>query len=403
MNVIQHLEQCVMLDTVGFTVDGINAKLPKNIKVNDDPSWSTGHMTTPSGKRSFTVRHVKKHNRLRIEGSAAAYFQGHNIVSSNDLVMTVVSMLKAVKDTHHIPIPLWEAYELVRGHNIVITRVDTPAMLRVPDTLTRAAVVNGLALAGLRCGINVSLYQNETFYFDQHSQVVALKGYLKDVDMAHQKKKATPAATENTAALLELARTTIRIEPVYRKKYFKSQKQFEKTPPTPPDLSPMVLARMFAALLDKYNVRGILRALVTEDQLVAAGMPRQQRSVVLHWQRGHNLLKHFDGNQRALDRQRYILKKQYSINIDEMPPGEIEESVEVGEILNPANFVVVPDVLRRDTQLFHTFNVRNESNGICDRLDIRKGSIGRVFVNPYEEPETPDVPDLPQLPGFPPI
>lgn len=401
MNVIQYIEQCIMLDTVGFTVDGINATLPRNMKVNDDPSWSTGHMSAPSGKRSFTVRHVKKRNRLRVEGSAAAYFQGHNIVASNDLVMTVVSMLKAVKDTHNIPIPLREAYELVRGHNIAVTRVDTPAMLRVPDTLSRAAVVNGLALAGLRCGINVSLYQNETFYFDQHSQVVALKGYLKDVEMNRQTKKSTPAETENTAALLELASSTIRIEPVYRQKYFKAQKQFEKTPPTPRDLSPMVLARMFAALLDKYNLQGSIRSWLTDEELWA--IPRQLRATVRAWQHGHDLLKEFGGNQRALDRHRYILKKQYSIDIDEIPPGEIEESVEVGEILNPANFVVVPDVLRRDTQLFHTLNVRNESNGICDRLDIRKGSIGRVFVDPYEEPDAPDVPDLAQLPDFPPI
>lgn len=384
MNVIQHLEQCVMLDTVGFTVDGINAKLPKNMKVNDDPSWSTGHMTAPSGKRSFTVRHVKKHNRLRIEGSAAAYFQGHNIAASNDLVMTIVSMLKAVKDTHHIPIPLWEAYELVRGHNIVITRVDTPAMLRVPDTLSRAAVVNGLALAGLRCGINVSLYQNQTFYFDQRSQVAALKGYLKDVEMSRQTKKATPAATENTAALLELARTTIRIEPVYRKKYFKAQEQFEKTPPTPRDLSPTVLARMFATLLDKYNLRGSIRSWLTDEELWV--VPRQLRATVRAWQHGHDLLKEFGDNQRALDRHRYILKKQYSIDIDEMPPGEIEVPVQVGEILHPGNFVVVQDAIRHDPQLFHTLDVRNESGGICDRLDIGKGSIARAFVDPYEEP-----------------
>lgn len=389
-----HLEECIMLDTVGFSIDGINTKLTKSIDVDGEPSWSTAQMSSPSGKRSFRVKNVKKYKRLGVEGSAAAYFQGHNIVASNDLRMTVVSMLVAVKDKLKVHIPLWDAYSLVRGQDIAITRVDTPAMLRVPAGLTPAAVVNGLALAGLRCGINMALYQNESFYFDQSSQTVALKGYLKDVEMAQRRKKAVLPDTENAAALLELARSTVRIEPVFRQKYFKAQAQFEKTPPTPADLSPRVLAGMFEELLEKYNLRGSLRAFLTDDDLYA--IPHSHRATVQLWQHGHDMLKHFDGDKDALGRHRRMLKKNYSIDIYEMPPGEIEVPVQIGELLRAGNFVPVPDALRRDTQLFHTFDVHAESRSICDRLNLKSG-ISRAFIDPYEDRDFPDVPQLPDV------
>ncbi len=393
---VRHLEECIMLDTVGFAIAGIDARLPRNIAVNGDPSWSTGHMSSPFGKRSFKVKHVKKYNRLCVEGSAAKYFQGHNIVASNDLVMTVVSMLKAVKDTHKIDIPLWDAYQLARGRNIAITRVDTPAMLRVPAGLSRPALVNGLALAGLRCGLNVTLFQNETFYYDQHSQVAAMKGYLKDVEMRHGRKPAVPAETANTPALLELASSTVRIEPVYHKKYFEAQEQFADRPPTPGDLSPTVLATMFASMLEKYNLRGSLRKFLSGDELWV--IPRHIRNTVIAWQHGHDMLRHFDNDPRALGYHRNLLKKNYSIDINEMPPGEIEVPVQVGDILRPENFIPVPDSIRRDPALFHVFDVQKEWRSICDRRGLPNG-ISRAFVDLYEV-RLDDLPNTPQMPDF---
>ncbi|PLZ01571.1 hypothetical protein CY652_15795 [Burkholderia sp. WAC0059] len=398
MDEINHLEECIMLDTVGFTVDGIDAKLPKNMAVNDNPSWSTGNMRAPSGKQSFKVKHVKKHNRLCVEGSAAMYFQGHNIVASNDLVMTVVSMLKAVKDTHKIPVDLWDAYGLALGRDIVVTRIDTPAMLRVPAGLTPAAVVNGLALAGLRCGINMALYHNESFYFDQNSQSVALKGYLKDVQMDQQRKKAKLPDTDTADVLLELASSTVRIEPVYRQKYFNVQSQFEGNPPAPANFSSWALACMFSGVLEKYNLRGKLRAYATDEELQTAGIPRQYRATAMLWQHGHDMLRHFDGNHRALAHHRNVLKKLCSIDISGLPPREIEVPVRVGEILRAENFVPVPGAIRRDPALFHTFDVHGEWRGICDRLEIT-GGIGRAYVAPYEA-RLDDLPDTPQMPDF---
>ncbi|MBC8726597.1 hypothetical protein F6X37_35385 [Paraburkholderia sp. 31.1] len=398
---IGHLEECITLDTVGFSVEDVNADLPTKVDVNGKRRRSIGCLNSPSGRQSLKFWHVKKHNRLCVEGSAAIHFQDHNIVASNDLRMTVIATLKAIKDKHKVDIPLQQAYGLVLGQDIAITRVDTPAMLRVPAGLTPATVVNGLALAGFRCGLNVTLHHNETCYFDQHSQIVALKGYLKDVQMGQMRRQAALPDTENTATLLELARSTIRIEPVYRKKYFKALEQFGKTPPTLGDLSPTMLAIMFATLLEKYNLRGSLRACLTDEDLWA--IPHQHRGIVAFWQRGGDMLKYFDGNQRTLARYRRLLKKNYSIDIYEMPPGEIEVPVQIGEILRPENFVPVPDAIRRDPALFHTFDVQEEWRSICDRRAL-PGGVSRAFVDLYEDAFDPyepaAYPDMPQMPDF---
>lgn len=396
---IRHLEECVMLDTVGFNVEDVSAALPTTVDVNGKPNKSVAKLYAQSGRRSAKAEHSAKHNRLSVEGSAALHFQNHNIVASNDLRMTVLSLLKAFNDEHALNIPLSQAYDLFRGQGIAMTRVDTPAMLRLPAGLTPGAVVNGLALAGLQCEANVSLYRNGTFYFDQHSQLVSLKGYAKGPQMDRQTKKARLPDTENGTALRELANSTLRIEVVYRKKHFKRLAEFSGGPPAVGDLSPRVLAEMFARQLESYNLRGRMRAIVTDEQLQMAGIPRQHRAVVMLWQHGHDLRKFFDGDKRAFDRVRYLLRKNHSIDIDQMPPGEIEVPVQVGEILHPDNFVPVPAAIRRDPELFHVFDVHKEWRSICDRRGLPNG-ISRALVNPYKPALDPDADVVPQMPDF---
>lgn len=396
---IRRLEECVMLDTVGFNVEGVTAELPITVDVNGKRSKSVARLYAASGRRSAKAEHSVKHKRLSVDGSAALHFQNHNVVASNDLRMTVLSLLKAFNDRYALNIPLSQAYDLFRGQGIAMTRVDTPAMLRLPAGLTPGAVVNGLALAGLRCEASVSLYRNGTFYFDQHSQLVSLKGYAKGPQMDRQTKKAKLPDTENGAALRELADSTLRVEVVYRKKHFKRLAQFSGGLPAVGDLSPSVLAEMFARQLERYNLRGRMRAIVTDEQLQTAGMPRQHRAVVMLWQHGHDLRKLFNGDKRALDRMRYLLRKNHSIDIDQMPPGEIEVPVQIGEILHPENFVPVPGVIRRDPALFHVFDVQKEWRSICDRRALPNG-VSRTLVNPYDSALDADAVVVAQMPDF---
>ncbi len=310
--------------------------------------------------------------------------------------MTVLSLLKAFNDRYPLNIPLSQAYGLFLGQGIGMTRVDTPAMLRLPAGLTPGAVVNGLALAGLLCEANVSLYRNETFYFDQHSQLVSLKGYAKGPQMDRQKKKAKLPDTDNATVLRELADSTLRVEVVYRQKHFRRLAQFSDALPTFGDLSPKVLAEMFARQLESYNLRGRLRTLVTDDDLQAAGVPRRHRAVVMLWQHGHDLLKHFDGDKRALGYVKGLLKKNHSIDIDQLPPSEIEVPVQIGEILHPENFVPVPRAIRNDPAFFHEFDVQREWRSICDRRGLHNG-ISRAFVDLYEPADPVEVPQMPDF------
>ncbi|WP_191002143.1 phage/plasmid replication protein [Cupriavidus pauculus] len=378
-----------MLDTVGLAVDGIDATLPTHVRTeNGEETRSTDHgnMSSSSGRRTLSVKHVKSKNRLLVEGSCAAHLQEHNIVASNDMIMTAFSMLRAVKDWHGLNIPLKRAREFARGEDITVTRVDIPVMLRVPRGMSVGAVVNGLACAGIRCGINVALYHDESFYYDQSSQTAAPKGYDKAAEIDQRRKKLVLPESQAAETLGELASSNVRLEAVFRQKYFASHAWFAGQTVTPRHLSPPMLAAMLLDLLKKYDLRGSLRARLRQEELWQ--IPQPYRGTVAFWQNGGDMLPYFDYNGRALRRHRRFLWEKYSINIDGLPPGEIEVPVQIGDILAPDNFVAVPDAIRCDPKLFHSLNMRDEWNELCDRAGIRKG-LGRVYVDPYEEPWLP--------------
>lgn len=388
MNSIQ-IEDCIMVDTVGLAVDDIDAALPTRVSTeNDEKAWSTDHgnMNSASGRRTFSVRHLKGKKRLLVEGSCAAHYQEHNIVCSNNMAMIAFSMLKAVKEWHELKIPLEKAREFARGESIAITRVDVPVLIRVPTGMSVGTVINGLACAGLRCGLNVALYQNESFYYDQASQLAALKGYDKARQLAQRRKNVPLPETDAATLLGELAASTVRLEAVFRQKYFASHEWFRGEVVTPSRLSPTVLASILLDLLKKYDLRGSLRARLRQEDLWQ--IPRRFRGAVAFWQNGGDMLRYFDHNTRTFGQHRKFLSENYSIDIGGRPPGEIEVPVQIGDILSPANFVPVPDAVRRDPQLFHSLNMRDEWIGLCDKMDITEG-IGRVYVDPYEEPYLP--------------
>lgn len=374
-----------MLDTVGLAVDDISANLPARVWKEVDGSRERrrdyGDFESDEGQGKLKVKHIKKSRQLLVEGSCARFYQGHNIVGSSDMIMTAFSMLRAVKDKHGIKIPLQRAKAFARGEDIAVTRVDVPVMLRVPEGLSVGGVINGLACAAIRCGVNMSLFHNETFYFDQRSQTSTLKGYDKDAEIGKRKKELELPETDTADMLWALAQSTVRLEAVFRKKHLDSCALFGGTIVEPRDLQPNVLAQMFIDLIKSYDLRGCLHARLREDELL--GVPYRHRGTVAYWQAGGDMLPYFNHNERTFRRHRRIIKERCSIDIGGPPPGQIEVPVQIGEILRPENFVPVPDAIRRDPQLMYSLDMRDEWFGLCDRLRI-SGGIGRTYIDPAE-------------------
>lgn len=374
-----------MLDTVGLAVDDISANLPARVWKEVDGSRERrrdyGDFESDARQGKLKVKHIKKSEQLLVEGSCARFYQDHNIVGSSDMIATAFSMLRAVKDKHGIKIPLPRAKTFARGEDISVTRVDVPVMLRVPEGLSVGGVINGLACAAIRCGINMSLYHNETFYFDQNSQTSALKGYDKYVEVGKRKRELELPKTDAAAVLWTLARSTVRLEAVFRKKHLDSCSLFGGKIVEPRDLTPSVLAKMFLDLIESYDLRGSLHTRLRQDDLLR--VPYRQRGTVAYWQSGGDMLPYFDNNDRSFRRHRQRIKELCSIDIGGPPPGQIEVPVQIGEILRPENFVLVPDAIRRDPELMYSLDMRDEWSGLCDRLGI-PGGIGRTYIDPAE-------------------
>lgn len=392
----KHIEACIMVDTLDLRVGNVpHAKLPKKFsEVSDypkeqssnvpraveDTGWSKGVLVGASGKQSLRPRGVKRSGDLFVEGSNAFHYQGHNIVSSNDVTMSAYSMLHATNKKYPLNLGRWRPWEFILGEGIEVTRVDTPIMLKVPEGLQKGAIINALALAGILDGINTSLYVHETVYWDQQAQGVALKAYDKCAEMHKRRKKALPDSP-NAAALHELAETTIRFEAVYRKKYFKSHSSFKDRLVCPAVFNPRILAEMFAELIEKYNLKGSLRRRLGRDDLWAIRRPF--RDTVAHWQHGMgraDLLQMLDGSERTLKTHRRVIEDEYSIDIFAEPPSEITVPVELGEILRIENFVPVPEAIRTDPALFYQRDMSAEWRSICERRGIN--GIGAVYLDP---------------------
>lgn len=385
---LNHLAGCLMIDTMGLRVENVpHIALPKAFgRISDDPDiannsgWAKGNLKSESGKHmSLRVRTLKATRQLLVEGSNSMQYLDHNIVSSGDAVMTAFSMLDAVRRQHALNLDcVFRPRAFMQGRDIEVTRLDIPAMLKMPDGLRNGAVINALAFAGLRAGAVTTIFPNGSVYFDQHSQLESLKAYDKTDEMKQSRRDLTLPKTDNAAGLMELARTTLRFEGVYRLKQLK--RLFGDLPVTPSMLSPEVMARMFLGLLNKYNLHGSLRRTLSREDLWKIRPP--YRTTVALWQSGIDVRSIFNGIEGLLRSHHRVIKKDYNgIDILAPSPATIDQRVELGEILRVENFVPVPAAIRADPALFYHRDMHEEYRNNCLQTGAR--GISAIYIDPY--------------------
>lgn len=400
LSVLEHIASCVMVDTVGISLDCVTLKRkPKRFGYLDDDdapildsAWGKGALSSAAGKQSVRVRTSKSSaegcepslQTLTAEGSPAGHRQGHNIVSDANVTALTYDMLRAINEKYGVMAPFSRKLAIARGCDVEITRIDPVLMLKCPPELKKSAVINGLALAGIASGCDIGLYHGESVYFDQSSQLNSTKLYDKTKEMQSKRKFAVPDSP-NWAALLKLADETIRMEAVFRKKHFMNHADFKGKPIHPLLLTRERLASMMVEALSGYNLKASLRGFLLEDELYAVPLP--YRTTLALFQHGRNV-RRFLGSERTYQAHAKFLWDNYGVNINGMPPGEIELSVDIGEILDPRNFVPVPEVIANDPALFF----RDDLESTIQWLREKAGSgIASVFVDPYRPSKDDEV------------
>lgn len=385
-----HVANCLCIDTVGLEFTDIPpdvAKLAKTFSEMDrdggavtGSGWKKGSLQSPTGKRSFVIKYDDKTKKLSIEGSNAVHRQGHNVVASGDMTMTAFSMVRAMNFQQSLGWPPSVGYQLAHGVDVEVTRIDAFLLLRVPEGVSKAQFINALAIAGIKAGLNTSLYVNESVYFNQNSQLEAGKFYDKEVELRRARKGGLPDVP-GIEHLVELNKHTVRLECVFRAKRLVQIAKTFGGRPHPCLFTKELLAEMVLTLLRKFTVHGDVFRRLESAELNAIPLP--YRSTVAHWQNGEVLLDMVK-SERVLNEQKAFLKAKFNLNLNAPPPGPFHEPMSLADILVPGNFIPVPEVIRDNPELFYQIDMKEERR----KLKKRAGNgIGSVILDPYRPKE----------------
>ncbi len=388
---IKHVAECLGIDTVGLEFRDMPPNLAKLAKSfsqrNDDgeavsgTGWSKSALQAPTGKRSFVVNYVSTTKKLSIEGSNAMHHQGHNVVASGDMTMVAYSMVHATHDSQQFKWSASMGYQIAHGCEVEVTRIDVFLLLRVPDGVSKAEFINALAFAGLHAGVDTSLYTNESVYFNQSSQSEALKIYDTEAELRRARKGGLPTLP-GIEELLDINKRTVRLECVFRAKRLVQIAKAHGGRAHPCLFTKELLAEMVLTLLQKLAMNGNIFRRLEIAELQAIPLP--YRSTFAHWQNGE-VLSDMVKSERVLKEHKTFLKTHFNFNLNKPYTGTVREPMSLAEILEPSNFIPVPNVIRNNPELFYQIDMEEE------RRDIKKrgaNGISSVVLDPYRAPDT---------------
>ena len=360
-----HVAQCIMVDTIGVIMDHIDPVLPNNYaRINKsesgdeehdpDSAWGKTSMSNHAGKRSLSIRKGLKKQRgcaatptVTVEGSFPAYAQGHNVVSTGDVPLLCYVMFRAVNGKYPLIAPVERKLAIARGQDIRVSRIDVDLLLKVPSRMNMGDFINAIAFAGFSTGLPIKVFPREATYFDPSSQSHAVKFYDKAAENASKRKPCWPDSP-NVDRLKQVAADFVRVEFVFRQKYFLGLAELGGELPHPEWFTRERLAQMVLKALDKLNLQGQLETRLPPHALQEILLP--YRTTVALWQNGEDMEMHMV--KRTVAEHRKYLLEEHSIDIG-CPPPSVFGHIDLAEVLSPANFVPVPDDVRADLTLFY--------------------------------------------------
>ena len=213
-------------------------------------------------------------------------------------------------------------------------------------------------------------------YFDQSSQSEAAKLYDKEAELRRARKGGLPVVP-GIEELLELNKRTVRLECVFRAKRLVQIAKAYGGRPHPCLFTKELLAEMVLTLLQKHALHGNMFRRLDRTELLTIPLPF--RSTFAHWQNGE-VLQDMVKSERVLAEHKTFLKTHFNVNLNKPYPGLVREPMSLAEVLIPANFIPVPEVVRNNSELFYQIDMEAERRKL--RLNAG-GGISWAIVNPY--------------------
>ena len=133
---------------------------------------------------------------------------------------------------------------------------------------------------------------------------------------------------------------------------------------------------MVMKLLEKYVKFGNVFRRLNREELLKIPLP--YRSTVMHWQNEENLLDVVRSERVLSEHKAYL--RNLGINLDGQPPTHVSKHMSLREILEPVNFIPVPDSVRRNPALFYEIDMRKVRSTLKKKAG---GGIGSLLLDPY--------------------
>lgn len=393
MDQLDHIEGCLNIDTIGLELHNAHVDLPTTkasvnagMAVDEESLKGFGRAKRESGKMTFHIecRKLPKKQRLAeaaalaaggglapkpgspearmlesmmyVEGSPAKHFQGHNIVGSSDVTMLAHDMIKAVFESHKFELPRSRRLVIAQGRDVMVTRLDVAVLVKLPEGIDKAAVINAIALALVLNGSKMMVYAGQSVYCDHKSQLRGWKLYDKAAELEFRKGFGVPD-TEAGRVLVDICESTLRLEFVFRRKYFASHTMFRGDPVYPQRFDPSLLALMVIEELARTRLFDKLIRRYNPDELLSVPMP--YRMTLAHWQHGGDVRTLLGAEEAEVHRS--VLQKRFKqLDIFKAAPLTLPDTLRFVDLLHPRNFIPVPAVIQADPELFHASDMAAE-------------------------------------------
>lgn len=159
---------------------------------------------------------------LEIQGNPSKWFQGHNIYGSNNIQPLAYDYVTSVLNQCGIN-PIGNELRALQSGRYQLLEVHIAGEFRIKKNISKSELIREIAIHCVCNGLEVSVYDFESIYLNQHSRRSSTKLYDKKQEI-ELPRRVLPLDLPNRNLLLRRLQNSLRYERVLRSQELKRLK-----------------------------------------------------------------------------------------------------------------------------------------------------------------------------------